>query len=119
MSDFLENELRRALRPADPGDDFTRQVMARVRSQATVTQSRRRAPVSHRAVQWLPAALAASLLVAIIVKHERVEQQTVQEGLRAREQLLQALRVTSEKLDLAYDVVHEASNESRRDDAGV
>jgi hypothetical protein len=117
MSDFLEHELRRALRPEDPGDDFTRQVMARVRTQAGAAAPRR-TPVSHRVARWLPAALAASLLVAIIVNHERAEQQTVQEGLRAREQLLQALRVTSEKLDLAYEVVHHDAND-RSDDAGA
>lgn len=119
MSDFLENALRRALRPDDPGDDFTRNVMARVRSQVVTPPPARRAAVAQRVVHWLPAALAASLLAAIIVKHERVEQQTVQEGLRAREQLLQALRMTSEKLDLAYEVVLDASSDPQSDDAGV
>jgi hypothetical protein len=118
MSDFLESELQRALRPEDPGDDFTRKVMARVRSQTAAPQPRR-APLGHRVVQWLPAALAASLLAAIIVKHERIEERTVQDGLRAREQLLQALRVTSEKLDLAYEVVRDDTTESRPDDAGA
>jgi hypothetical protein len=119
MSDFLEDELRRALRPADPGDDFTRSVMARITRAAAAAPIARRIPVSHRVAQWLPAALAASLLAAIIVNHEHVEERTVQEGLRAREQLLQALRVTSEKLDLAYDVVHDTSSEPQSDDAGV
>jgi hypothetical protein len=117
MSDFLENELRRALRPEDPGDDFTRTVMTRVRAQ-TAPETPRRAPTSQRALRWLPAALAASLLAAIVVKHERIEERTVQDGLRAREQLLQALRMTSEKLDLAYEVVHDQSND-RADDAGA
>src|SRR5262245_17595114 len=119
MSDFLENELRRALRPEDPGEDFTRKVIGRVRSHVADAPPARPVPVSRRVVRWLPAALAASLLAAIIVKHERIEQQTVQEGLRAREQLLQALRMTSEKLDLAYDVVHDAANDPQSDDAGV
>lgn len=117
MNDLLENELRRALRPEDPGEDFTRKVMARIGSQAATPA--RPTPLGHRIVQWFPAALAASLLVAIIVKHERIEDRTVQDGLQAREQLLLALRMTSEKLDLAYEVVHEASHEHRSDDGGA
>lgn len=117
MSDFLENELRRALRPEDPGDEFTRRVMARLRTQATTPQPRRAQP--GRLVRWLPAALAASLLVAIMVKHERTEERLVEDGLRAREQLLLALRMTSQKLDLAYTVVHDDRHESRSDDGGA
>jgi hypothetical protein len=113
MNDSLEDELRRALRPVDPGDDFARKVMARVQRHGRVAPAMR-ARASHRVLQWLPAALAASLLVTIIVKHERIEERTAQEraiedGLRAREQLLAALHVTSEKLDLAYQLVHDES----------
>jgi len=114
MNDHLEDELRRALRPADPGDDFTRKVMARVRSRET-TAPAPRTRASHQALRWLPAALAASLLMAIIVKHERIEERTtderaIEDGLRARDQLLAALQVTSAKLDLAYQAVQ---NEAR------
>jgi hypothetical protein len=45
----------------------------------------------------------------------------VAEGLRARQELLKALRVTSEKLDIAYQVVHNESHAHADDDtdAGV
>jgi hypothetical protein len=116
MNDWLENELRRALRPEDPGEDFTRKVMARVRPQAALP---RRAAIGQRIVQWFPAALAASLLVAIVMKHEQAEQRTVQDGMQAREQLLLALRMTSEKLDLAYEVLHGDDDRHRSDDGGA
>ena len=55
-----------------------------------------------------PAALAASLLVAVLagrqvgIERERDEQRA---GLAASRELMQALRVTSQKLDLAYEAV--------------
>lgn len=111
MSNFLENELRRALRPVDPGDEFTRKVLARI--QDSSQPQRRKSGLPTRVAQWVPAALAASLLLAIIMKHDPPEEQMVAEGLRAREELIAALRVTSEKLDLAYHVVHhDAGSES-------
>jgi hypothetical protein len=127
MNDNLDQELRNALRPVDPGDDFTRAIMARVASQ-TVTELRRppARPPFHaralpRALPWAPAALAASLLVAIFATHESHQQQDIAEGMRARQELLQALRVTSEKLDIAYQVVHNESAADADDhtDAGV
>ena len=120
MSDKLDQELRRALRPVDPGDEFTRAVMARVA--ASKVADIRRAPTRPRfharALPWAPAAIAASLLVAILMTHQhRQQEENMAEGLRAREELLQALRVTSQKLDIAYQVVHNESNTDS--DAGV
>jgi hypothetical protein len=111
MSDFLEDELRRALRPVDPGDDFTHKVLARVQAQSTGRERHSRR-LHERLVRWVPAALAASLLAAIIVNHEHSQAQMAEEGLRAREQLIAALRVTSEKLDLAYEAVHNQTNDA-------
>jgi hypothetical protein len=108
MNDDLEQELRRALRPVDPGDDFTRAVMARVPSSNVVDMTRvRTRPRLQRALPWAPAAVAASLLITIVMTHsQRKEEQELAEGMRAKEELLLALRVTSEKLDIAYQVVH-------------
>ena len=105
MSDRIEAELRRALRPADPGDEFTRGVMARIQL-APAQSSSAKGP---RVLRWLPAALAASLLTAIIIQHEAHEP-ALADGQLAREQLLEALRVTSQKLDIAYQVVHNQSD---------
>jgi hypothetical protein len=127
LDDRLDEELRDALRPVDPGDDFTRAVMARVASH-TVTELRRPSAPRRfftralpRTLSWTPAALAASLLIAIFVTHEGHRQHDMSEGLRARQELLEALRVTSEKLDIAYQVVHNEANADAdaHTDAGV
>lgn len=120
MSDDLDQHLRRALRPVDPGDEFTRAVMARVASQKVtdIGHARVRPRVASRTLPWAPAAIAASLLIAIVMTHQhRQREENIAQGQRAREELLQALRVTSEKLDIAYQVVHTES--SAAPDAGV
>ena len=57
----------------------------------------------------MPAALAASLLVAVFlgvhVANDRALREE-QKGIAASQQLMQALRVTSQKLDLAYEAVN-------------
>ena len=57
----------------------------------------------------MPAALAASLMISVFlgayvatVRMHREEQQ----GIAASQELMQALRVTSQKLDLAYEAVN-------------
>jgi hypothetical protein len=96
MTEQLEDTLRRSLRSDDPGELFTRRVMQRL-------------PAEHRAVtrRWLTwsAGLAASLLLAIGIRHQVLEQREQAAGLRAKRELLEALRVTSGKLDLAYQAV--------------
>jgi hypothetical protein len=95
MSDDLENALRAALRPVDPGVHLARQVMSRLAAPpARRTHSR----------SWM--ALAASLVLALTAAG-LWEAHRVREGLEARQQLLQALRVTGQKLDVAYRAVHD------------
>jgi hypothetical protein len=111
MNNDFENELREALRPVDPDEGFAERVMSRIES--TPARSRRRW-LPERLSQW-PVALAASVLLstALIytwhVEHER-------RGLEARRQLLEALHITGEKLDVAYrGVMHEALPASSND----
>jgi hypothetical protein len=114
MSQDIENELRRAMRAIDPPPDFTARVMralpARVMP-ATVTGIGVARPAA-RASLWTrlsaPVALAASLLVAIVLgQHVAMEQARREQlaGLEASRKLMQALRVTSQKLDIAYEAV--------------
>jgi hypothetical protein len=110
----VEDRLRRALRPIDPPPGFAERVMRALPDQrptATVT------PIdivrtSPRASFWrrvsTPAALAASLLVAVLLGQQVAIQHAEQErraGLAARQELMQALRLTSQKLDDAYQAV--------------
>jgi predicted nucleic acid-binding protein len=51
------------------------------------------------------AALAASVVLSIVVVHEW-QLARREKGLEARRQLIEALRMTGEKLDLAYQIVN-------------
>ncbi len=55
---------------------------------------------------WLSAALAATLALAALGVHSWLERNERAAGLEAREQLMEALRITSEKLDLAHEAVN-------------
>lgn len=106
MTRDLDELLRSGLRPVDPGESFTRQVMARIERERAAPVARRPRP---RLFRWASAALAASAVVAVVTFHQVQERRERMEGLEAREQLLKALRVTSEKLDLAYQGVQTPS----------
>jgi hypothetical protein len=115
----LDQRLREALRAADPGEPFVRRVMARIGREKAETQilakpgsARRSWP---RRMAWISTALAASLLLALI-GHQWQQDREQAEGLEARARLLEALRLTSEKLDLAYDVVN-APDQTNGEDA--
>lgn len=106
----FEGELRRALRPVDAPDGFTERLMSALPTDAKpvpVRTSVTASTWSHRFA--MPAALAASLLVAVLLgQHVAVqnEQRAAQQGREASLELMQALRVTSQKLDLAYEAVN-------------
>src|SRR5262245_48248742 len=111
MSEDIEIRMRRALRPVEPPADFTERVM---RALPERVSRPRLSPVSvlrpaPRASLWrrlsAPAAMAASFVVAIVVGQHVSEIQAEREqraGVAARRQLMEALHVTSQKLDLAY-----------------
>ncbi|MGH8137627.1 MAG: hypothetical protein ACREVV_05460 [Steroidobacteraceae bacterium] len=107
MTDDLEDDLRKALRPVDPGEEFTARVLARAASQVTpeLHAGTRPSRAVRRRLPWVPVALAASFAAAVIIGHEWRERRE-QEGLAARKELIEALRVTSRKLDLAYRIVN-------------
>ena len=54
---------------------------------------------------WWPVALAASVVLTLLVVHDW-QARREQQGLEARQQLIEALRLTGEKLDIAYRVVN-------------
>ena len=100
MNDDLDAELRAALRPVSPSEGFTDRVMARLSAGRT----------RNLRARWrIPAGLAAALLLGtgIYVRVQLQRQNLV--GVEARRQVIQALRLTDEKLDLAYQTVKEAS----------
>ena len=115
----FEEELRRRLRPVDAPEGFTDKLMAALPAQQKPVV----VPFTPRAARPLPAArqfgmplaLAASLMVAVFlgmyVAKDRAHDDEIarieeQQGIAASRELMQALRVTSQKLDLAYEAVN-------------
>ncbi len=110
MTEDFENELRRRLRPVDAPEGFAERVLRALPERAlpatvTVLPARRRSWMQQFG---MPAALAASLLVAVMLGRYSAEQReklAEQRGLEASRELMQALRLTSDKLDIAYQAV--------------
>jgi negative regulator of sigma E activity len=111
IPESFEDELRRRLRPVDAPAGFTERLMAALPAEQkpTVVALRPR-PLRSSVRQFgIPTALAASLVGAVLfgmhVANDRALREQ-QEGIAASQQLMQALRVTSQKLDLAYEAVN-------------
>lgn len=98
MSKDFEQQLREALRPVDPEEGFEQRVMARIAQE----RSRTRTTVTR----WVSVALAASVVFAAVLGAHEWQLRREQEGLEARKQLIEALRLTGEKLDVAYQAVN-------------
>ena len=112
----FEDDLRGALRPVDAPDGFTERLMRALPADsrpalvsANLTPNRAPArPFKIMGRFGMPAALAASLLVAVLlgqrvaVQHQQLAEQ---QGREASMKLMQALRLTSQKLDIAYQAV--------------
>ena len=98
----LENDLKRALRRESPPAGFAGRVMQRVGSGAAGSQ-----PAgglrAHRSTWWR--AVAASLVLASVLGgyalHER------RKGERARDELLRAMSIASEKVHYAQQQARE------------
>jgi hypothetical protein len=113
MSENFENELRRALRPVDAPAGFTERVMRALPAQREPAPPVQELPAQRGYKRFaIPAAFAAALVLSVVlaqhvadVTQERVAAEQEAAGLAASRDLLQALHVTSKKLDLAYQAV--------------
>jgi hypothetical protein len=121
MSDNLESELRHALRPVAPDDEFTRKLLDRLAAERGQRPQTRffgtRWP--KYSAWWIPASLAASALIAVGISHHLQAQRERALGMQARRQVIEALHVTTQKLDLAYQVVRTQSSALSDEDPGV
>lgn len=121
MTDEFENQLRRALRPVDAPEGFTERLLSRLPEKKTpvvVALAPPAAPAPATPVRrvrnfTLPAALAASLVAAVMLGQHMAgtletdrQEREFAEGRAASRELMEALRVTSEKLDMAYQAVN-------------
>jgi acyl carrier protein phosphodiesterase len=110
MKKDLESELREALRPVAPSADFTRRLIAQMEAKSAAAAAPPRARPLARQLWWV-SGLAASLVIALGVQQHLRAQRELANGLEARRQVLQALHMTSQKLDLAYEAVkHQSSS---------
>jgi hypothetical protein len=110
---FSEDELREALRRQDPGESFTKDIMARVaRQQAQGPATPNRS--SRFRELWfgmkLRPVLAGVLSVALVcvgslgfLHHRRVQEQRA--GETAKQQVFLALRITNAKLNHVFERV--------------
>jgi len=117
MSDEFERALQRALRPQGPEKDLSGPIAARldadaranVPAQAPVVQRRL---LRHRVFRsrWLPAALAACLVAGIAVVQVRQHALDVARANHARAQLLQALSIASNNVNIVRAAVAREEN---------
>lgn len=108
MSDEFEEALRRALRPKHPGEDFTGKVVSRLDASdpesapASRPESRRFAAPRAR---WISVALAASVIAAVGLFQLRQHALDAERASQARAQLLQALSIASDNVNLVRATV--------------
>jgi hypothetical protein len=120
MSKDFESRLRAALRPVSPSEDFSRRLIAQVSTDDGSKPARRRwFAKSTRASWWLATGLAASIILAVGVGQQLQHERSQRNGLEARRAVLQALRMTSQKLDLAYEAVKNESTSLSDEQSGV
>ena len=119
MTEELERQLRRALRPVEaPQGLADRVLVALPERRANVTPLVVAAAPARKARRFLlPLALAASLISAVFLGQKVAQQRNIIEsaqqaqriaeerGREASRELMQALRITSQKLDLAYEAM--------------
>lgn len=110
MNDDLESQLRAALRPVAPRKEFSEQLLARsVRVQPQRPERKPAVRKIRPLAWWFGASLAASILMAVGIQQHLEQQRLQQSGLEARREVVEALRVTSQKLNLAYEAVKSQS----------
>lgn len=111
MSQDIERQLREALRPVEPDEGFEQRLLARV--------ARERVRSLARVNRWVAVALAASMAFAAILGTHEWQVRREQAGLEARKQLIEALRLTGEKLDVAYQAVNREAPQPTDDRSGA
>lgn len=108
----FEERLRHALRREEPPPGFTGRVLGRIAPQPqgwrAVLESRLRMPV----LRWVMAGALLGCFLLFGVFRYREEQILRTEGEAAKEQVLQALRITSVKLNAACRKVNEVGRKT-------
>jgi hypothetical protein len=123
MSKDIESQMRAALRPVAPSEEFSQRLLTGVALERPVPPKPRRVGVGVGRWQamawWLTASLAASLILAVGVHQHLQQQRAQQSGLEARREVVEALRMTSQKLNLAYEAVKSQSTSLNDEQSGA
>lgn len=121
MNEDVESKLRGALRPVEPRADFSRRLLARMTSaEAGPPEVPKLSPGAARPWAWgFTASLAACLMMAVGIQQHLHQQRLQETGLKARREVQQALRVTSQKLNLAFEAIKSQSTAPSDEKSGV
>jgi hypothetical protein len=121
MNKDIESQLRGALRPVEPSDEFSRRLLARVNAAGAAPPKPRRLKegAARPLVWWLGASVAACLIMAAGIQQHLQQQRLRQTGLEARREVEEALRVTSQKLNLAFEAIKSQSTTPAEEKSGV
>ena len=120
MTDEFEQTLRRALRPEHPGEDFAARVvssldasgMENVEPLSPVVRLDSRKP-RRTLSRWLPLALAACIIASVGLIQLRQHALDAARATQARAQLLQALSIASDNVNIVRTTVaHEENPDS-------
>lgn len=103
MDDF-EEKLKKALQRKSPSRDFSARVTARL-AKGTI-EKERRTPQWRSYFRW---AMAAALILASTGTFTYYQRREREQGEAARQQVLIALRITNEKLQIAQHKVQHLS----------
>jgi uncharacterized membrane protein YdfJ with MMPL/SSD domain len=111
MSQDLESQLRAALRPIAPSAALEKKLIASVTGKPALAAETGRflRRGGHSRARWLSIGAAACLLIAVGMQYRLHERDELENGLEARRQVVEALRMTSQKLDLAFEIVKSQS----------
>lgn len=112
MTDEFEKALQRALRPAGPGKDLAARIVPRLDpgAGAPAPATPRFTPRRALRSRWLPVALAACLIAGIGVVQMRQHARDAARATQARAQLLQALRIASDNVNIVRAAVSREEN---------
>lgn len=112
MSDEFEKALQHALRRQNPGEDLAARIAARLDATASPQAPAARGPVMRRPLlrplfrsRWLPAALAAAIIAAVGLAQLRQHALDAARANQARAQLLQALSIASDNINIVRSAV--------------
>lgn len=100
----LDNDLRRALRRESPAPGFAGRVLERIVEDGRSRPSRQ---AGLPAFQWWRAAAASVMLAAVLGGYAVHEVAERRRGERARQEVLRAMSIASEKVRIAQQEVRE------------